>query len=124
MNPQVLKTLRQIHTNFFLFDLRMVKPYIAGRAARARPVVYGFTMRRSIEIPLRGGFGVVLRVLARSVKQTAVMHGKNIARSHSVLMHACMFEDLVQLSINRPTDIGAGCALLAARQQPLACCLV
>ena len=70
------------------------------------------------------GFGVVLRVLARSVKQTAVMHGKNIARSHSVLMHACMVEDLVHLSINRPTDIGAVCALLAARQQPVACCLV
>ena len=32
----ILKTLRQIHTNFFLTDLRIVKPYTAGRAARAR----------------------------------------------------------------------------------------
>ena len=45
------------------------------------------------------------------------MHEKTIARSHSVLMHVCMAEDFIQLSINRPTDIGAGCALLAGRQQ-------
>ena len=49
------------------------------------------------------------------------MHGKTIDRSHSVLMHACMAEDLIQLSIKRPTDICAGCALLAGGQQPVAC---
>ena len=46
------------------------------------------------------------------------MHEKTIACSHSVLMHVCMAEDLIQLSIKRPTDIGAGCALLAGKQQP------
>ena len=66
------------------------------------------------------GFYVVLRVLARSVSLSAVMHEKTIARSHSVLMHVCMAEDFIQLSIKRPTDIGAGCALLAGRQQPVA----
>ena len=66
------------------------------------------------------GFYVVLRVPARSVSLSAVMHEKLIARSHSVLMHVCMAEDFIQLSINRPTDIGAGCALLAGRQQPVA----
>ena len=64
------------------------------------------------------GFGVVFRVLAISAMQSGVMHGKTIARSHSVLMHVCMAEDLIQLSIKRPTDIGAGCALLAGKQQP------
>ena len=62
------------------------------------------------------GFGVVLRVLARSAMQSGVMHEKTIARSHSVLMHVCMPEDFIQLSIKSPTDIGAGCALLAGRQ--------
>ena len=46
------------------------------------------------------------------------MHEKTIARSHSVLMHVCMADDFIQLSIKRPTDIGAGCALLAGKQQP------
>ena len=49
------------------------------------------------------------------------MHEKTIDRSHSVLMHACMAKDLVQSSINRPTDIGAECALLEGTQQTLAC---
>ena len=53
--------------------------------------------------------------------QSAVMHEKTIARSHSVLMHACITEDLTQLTIKRPTDICAGCALLAGWQQPVAC---
>ena len=66
------------------------------------------------------GFGVVFGVLSRSDMQSAVMHEKTIARSHSVLMHVCMAEDFIQLSIKRPTDIGAGCALLAGRQQPVA----
>ena len=66
------------------------------------------------------GFGVVFGVLSRSAMQSGVMHEKTIARSHSVLMHVCMADDFIQLSINRPTDIGAGCALLAARQQPVA----
>ena len=52
--------------------------------------------------------------------QSAVMHGKTIARSHSVLMHVCMPGDCIQLSIEGPTDIGAGCALLAGRQQSVA----
>ena len=52
--------------------------------------------------------------------QSAVMHEKTIARSHSVLMHVCMAEDFIQLSIKRPTDLGAGCALLAGKQQPVA----
>eukprot|EP01048_Picozoa_sp_COSAG05_P009810 COSAG05_NODE_827_length_7101_cov_4.580834_1_plen_107_part_00 len=32
-----------------------------------------------------------------------------------------MTEDLIQLSISRPTDIGAGCALLGGTEKPLAC---
>ena len=32
----------------------------------------------------------------------------------------CMPEDFSQLSINKPTDISAGCALLAAGQQLVA----
>ena len=52
--------------------------------------------------------------------QSGVMHEKTIARSHSVLMHVCMAGDFIQLSIKRPTDIGAGCALLAGKQQPIA----
>ena len=62
----------------------------------------------------------MFRVLARSAMQSGVMHETTIARSHSVLMHVCMAEDFIQLSIKRPTDIGAGCALLAGRQQPVA----
>ena len=58
--------------------------------------------------------------LLASRAQSEVMHGKTIARSHSVLMHVCMAEDFIQLSIKRPTDIGAGCALLAGKQQPVA----
>ena len=34
-------------------------------------------------------------------------------------MHVCMVEDFIQLSIKRPTDIAAGCALLAGKQQPV-----
>ena len=67
------------------------------------------------------GFGVVFGVLSRSDMQSAVMHEKTIARSHSVLMHVCMADDFIQLSINRPTDIGAGCALLGGTEKPLAC---
>ena len=38
---------------------------------------------------------------------------KTIARSHSVLMHACMAGDCIQLSIEGPTDMRAGRARLA-----------
>ena len=51
---------------------------------------------------------------------SGVMHAKKIARSYSVLMHACMPEDFIESSIKRPTDIGAGCALFAERQESVA----
>ena len=66
------------------------------------------------------GFGVVFRVLAISAMQSGVMHGKTIARSHSVLMHACMAGDCIQLSIECPTDMRAGRARLAGSRQPVA----
>ena len=67
------------------------------------------------------GFGVVFRVLAISAMQSGVMHGKTIARSHSVLMHACMRGDCSQLSIECPTDTRAGRARLEGSRQTGAC---
>ena len=60
------------------------------------------------------------KVIPDFVQCLGFMHEKTIAHSHSVLMHVCMAEDFIQLSIKRPTDIGAGCALLAGTQQPVA----
>ena len=78
-------------------------------ARAARPVtsdVWFYYTQISAEILLsltlqitavQGRFGPVLWVLARSAMQSAFMHEKTIARSHSVLMHAYMAEDLFQL---------------------------
>ena len=49
------------------------------------------------------------------------MKKRSLARTqYSCIMHVCMAEDFIQLSIKRPTDIGAGCALLAGNQEPVA----
>ena len=53
------------------------------------------------------------------------MKKRSLARTQYSCMYlvldlVCMVEDFIQLSIKRPTDIGAGCALLAGKQQPFA----
>ena len=46
------------------------------------------------------------------------MYGVCSTRILCIYISLCMAEIFIQLSIKRPTDIGAGCALLAGRQQP------